>query len=53
MDYDYDEEYWDYQDSLQGHHAAGAAEARAEDECWCEDMEQAQPCGHCIETKYE
>jgi hypothetical protein len=24
-----------------------------EDECECEEMEQGQPCVHCIETKYE
>jgi|LakMenEpi03Aug12_release.lakeMendotaPanAssembly.Ray.scaffolds.fasta_scaffold13218_19 hypothetical protein len=24
-----------------------------EDECKCEEMEQGQPCVHCIETKYE
>ena len=23
------------------------------DECECEEMEQGQPCVHCIETKYE
>lgn len=36
-DYDYEAEYWDFQDSLKGHHAAGAAEARAEDEWEWED----------------
>ena len=33
---DYDD--WDERDELSGHHAAGAAEARAEDE-WDEDEE--------------
>ena len=37
MEYDYD---WDDRDNLRGHHAAGAAEAAAED-AW-EDEEESE-----------
>lgn len=39
MGYDYDWD-WDERDELAGHHAAGAAEARAEDELDWDDEEE-------------